>query len=106
MKQSARTPERARVASVFGLKIEQIHSGMHFEHDFSAAPVFDWKRNEFNQLSDDFRDVTDRKIERELNNGLLVVHTVGDYCNHMVRCYRANAKEVNYVHGLGSASSK
>lgn len=47
----------------------------------AAARISDFKRNEFDLLLDDIRDVANREIAAELDKGVLVIDTVGDYCN-------------------------
>jgi len=91
---------RARIAEIFGLAIEEIRPDMNFASDFQSARVSDFLRSEFDQLNDDIRDVANRKITTEINSGALVINTIADYCNHMVRCYYVNPKEVVNLLGL------
>jgi hypothetical protein len=84
----------ARIASIFKMSIEDIKFEMKFSSDFKASFVSDFRRNEFDHIADDIRDVADRKISKELDAGTLVISTVGDYCEHMVRCHSANPEKV------------
>lgn len=83
-----------RIASLFGMSVDKVQRGMKFADDFKVGFVSDFRRNEFDHLSDDIRDVADRKITKELDTGALTIATVGDYCDHMVRCYAINPKVV------------
>ena len=48
-------------------------------------------------MDHDIRDVADKHVVKELGSGTLVIRTVGDYCDHMVRCYRTKPKDVIYI---------
>jgi len=68
-----------------------------FGKELKASFVSDFKANEFDQLNNDIRDVADRQLVKELNLGTLVIRTVGDYCDHMVKCYQTKPQEVMRV---------
>lgn len=83
-----------RIASIFGMPVDKVVRSMKFADDFKVGFVSDFRRNEFDHLSDDIRDVADRRMTKELDIGALTIVTVGDYCDHMVRCYAVNRKAV------------
>lgn len=68
-----------------------------FGQELEASFVSAWKANEFDRLDDDIHDVADRQILKELGSGALVIRTVGDYCEHMVRCYQTKPQDVIHV---------
>ena len=84
----------ARIAKIFAMPTDKVRLAMKFGDDFKVSFVSDFRRNEFDQLSDDIRDVADREITKEIETGVLTITTVGDYCDHMVRCYAINPKVV------------
>ena len=86
-----------RVAAVFRMQPNALSANTRFGDDLKASFVSDFRANEFEQLDRDIRDVADRGILRELGTGALVIKTVGDYCEHMVRCYRINPNDVSRV---------
>ncbi len=92
-----RDAAKRRVAALFGVEPHALVSGAAFGDALKATFVSDFRDNEFDQLSCDIRDVADRAILRELNTGVLVIRTVGDYCEHMVRCYRTRPNDVIHV---------
>jgi hypothetical protein len=83
-----------RIARLFGMKPGSVLMSAQFERDFAVSFVSDFKRNEFDRLLDDIRDVADRAILRQIESGALVISTVGEYCEHMVRCYKTRPDEV------------
>jgi hypothetical protein len=88
---------RVRVADLFNVQPDALPLEAAFGEALKASFVSDFKANEFEQLDRDIKDVADRQILKELSSGTLVIRTVGDYCDHMVRCYRVNPKEVMRV---------
>ncbi len=90
--QSIRAAALARIAQLFSLPASSLKDEMRFGDDLKASFVSDWRRNEFDQVLDDIRDVADAETLKALNAGILVITTIGDYCDHMVRCYEANPK--------------
>jgi hypothetical protein len=67
---------------------------MRFGDDLKASFVSDWRHNEFDQVLHDIRDVADAETLRVLDAGTLVIRTVGDFCDHMVRCYKTSPRAV------------
>ena len=68
-----------------------------FGVDLKPSFVSDFRRNELDQVNDDIHDVADRTITEELESGLLVIQTVGDYCNHMIRCSKTKPKDIKML---------
>lgn len=94
--------ERAlvRIAEVFNILVEKLRLDFVFGEDLKPSFVSDWRENEFDKLYYDIRDVADRKIARELSKGVIIIRTVRDYCDHMVRCYETKPKDVCEILGL------
>jgi hypothetical protein len=86
-----------RVARVFDIAPSKLACDSVFGIDLKASFVSDFKENEFDQLDYDVRDVADRSILKELSSGELVIRTVGDYCEHMVRCYQTKPEDVTRI---------
>ncbi|WP_338525228.1 hypothetical protein NUH87_06185 [Pseudomonas batumici] len=86
-----------RVAAVFGIALDALSPDQKFGEDLKSSFVSDFKRNEFDLINDDIYDVIDRKVAKEIAAGALVIRTVEDYCNHMVRCYETKPKTVRQV---------
>lgn len=89
-----------RIADVFNKELSNLALDAVFGVDLKASFVSYFKENEFGLLIDDVRDVADRSILKELDSEVLVIRTVGDYCEHMVRCYRTKPDEVARILNL------
>lgn len=83
-----------RVALIFGVDSADLRCDHVFVTDLQASVVSDFKRNEFDRIHSDILDVTDKSTLQEIKSGRLVINTVGDYCDHMAKCYATNEKEV------------
>lgn len=90
----------SRIADIFGVPVEQLRHELIFGKDLNASFVSDFRFNQLDQVFHDIRDVADRKITREFSKGLLTICTVGEYCDHMVRCYETMPEEVSRILGL------
>ncbi|HUG76660.1 MAG TPA: hypothetical protein VML57_04155 [Burkholderiales bacterium] len=86
-----------RIAKLFHVEPEALSLQAVFGDVLKASFVSDFKANEFEQLDRDVKDVADRQTLQELASGALVIRTVDDYCDHMVRCYRTKPEEVMRV---------
>jgi len=86
-----------RVASVFDLSIAALTPEMTFGKDLHATFVSDFKYNELDTLLHDVRDVADRPTLKAFDTSALVIRTIADYCEHMVRSYRTKPDDVIYV---------
>lgn len=89
-----RRAARTRVAHLFNVSLDALGLDILFGEDLKASFVSDWKENEFDKLLYDIRDVADRKTLKKLDSGELVIRTLGEYCEYMVRCYRTKPNEV------------
>lgn len=87
----------ARVGRIFKIDIDKISLDAKFGKDLKSSFASDFKFNELDKIDQDIRDVADRKILKQLSEGSLVILTVQDYCDHMVRCYASKPAEVIYV---------
>jgi hypothetical protein len=83
-----------RLCRIFGLPLEALARERRFGEDLRASFVSDFRRNELDRINDDIHDVADRSIAKELASGKLMIRTVGDYGDHMVRCSKTRPKEV------------
>lgn len=92
-----RQAAKKRVARLFKVSSDDLSFDAVFGEDIKASFVSDFRLNEFDILLEDIHYVADMKTERELNSGATAIRTVGDYCEHMVRCYRTKPKEVARV---------
>ena len=86
-----------RLAEVFGVPEASLSLDARFGHELKADPPSDFKWNQFDIIDGDIRDVADKRILKEMAQGKLVIQTVGDYCEHMVRCSGINPEEVARV---------
>lgn len=82
------------LAAVFRVPESSLSNDARFGQELKAAPASDFKANEFDIIDDDIKDVADKRLLKEMAQGLLVIQTVGDYCEHMVRCSALKPKEV------------
>jgi len=89
-----------RVGDVFNIRPASLPLGSVFGEDLKATFISDFKRNELSRILDDIWDVADRQVAEELKSGVLVIRTVRDYCDYMVRCYGTRPKDVRYVLGI------
>ncbi|GAB7126117.1 hypothetical protein JCM19000A_06240 [Silvimonas sp. JCM 19000] len=90
----------ARIAGLFAVEVGVLDRTDRFGENLVATSSSDFKRNEFDILSDDIRDVSDKADLKRLGSGDLLIFTVADYCSHMVRCYARNPEEVCHTLGL------
>jgi hypothetical protein len=93
-----------RLASVFKVEIDTLQPGTRFGEDLKARPVADFKANEFDIIDGDIKDVADKPLLRAISRGDLEIRTVGDYCDHMVRCYSTKPKDVARLLSLAQGS--
>ena len=89
-----------RLSRIFRIPPTELSAGLRFGDDLKPSFVSGFRRNEFDQVSDDIRDVADRAITAELNSGALTIKTVGDYCDHLVRCCRTKPNDVKRLLGI------
>jgi len=90
-----------KVAELFNLPYKDILPNYEFGKDLLCdRERSDFKENEFDLMLFDIRYVADRKTTKELNSEKLVIRTVNDYCEHMIRSYETNPKRVVDTLGL------
>ncbi len=95
-----RLAAKARIARVFNVSPDALSLDAVFGDDLKASFVSTWKDvltykdNELDEILYDIRDVANRQTLKKLNNGDLVIRTVGDYCEFMVSGYRTKPKLV------------
>lgn len=87
----------ARIADLFNIPIEELRLDAVLGKDLHATFRSYFRHNEMDRVDFDIRDVADRKINKELNNGETTIYTVGDYCDHMVRCYETKPEDVSRI---------
>ncbi|MBR0566158.1 hypothetical protein J5J83_08520 [Azoarcus sp. L1K30] len=86
-----------RLAEVFRFPESSLSNEARFGHELKAAPASDFKSNEFDIIDDDIKDVADSLLLKKMLQGVLVIRTVGEYCDHMVKCSSLKPKEVARV---------
>ncbi|MCD0258408.1 hypothetical protein JWH06_09490 [Xanthomonas melonis] len=94
LEQMIRASAIARLAKIFHLPVTKLSPDLRFGTDLAASFVSDFRSNELDQVNDDIRDVADRAITKELGTGQFTIRTVGDYCDHMIRCSKVRPKDV------------
>lgn len=88
---------RLRISHLFGTQPDLLANEAAFGKELKASFVSDFKENEYDKLDHDIKGVSDRSILKELSSGQLVIQTVEDYCDHIVRCYENNPRAVMHV---------
>lgn len=84
-----------RIASVFNVSVDSLNRDAVFGDDLKAPRSTGlFKRNEYDELEGDVLDACDREKYKAISSGNLTIRTVGDYCNHMIQCYKTNPKAV------------
>ena len=83
-----------RLAEVFGVPEASLSPCARFGHELKADPASAFKANQFDIIDGDIKDVVDKRLRKKMAQGTLVIQTVGDYCEHMVRCSSINPEEV------------
>ncbi|WP_434148436.1 hypothetical protein ACR2R6_14190 [Methylocaldum gracile subsp. desertum] len=89
-----------RVARLFNVAPASLSPDSVFGVDLKASFVADFKANEFDPLDYDIHDVADRPTLKQLSSGALVIRTVGDYCEQMIRCYKTKPDDVRRILGM------
>ena len=82
------------LAEVFGVPEASLPLDARLGQELKVNPASDSKGNQFDIVDGDIKDVADKQLLKEMAQGKLVIQTVGDYCEHMVRCSSINPKEV------------
>lgn len=95
-----RKASRARVARLFHRDIDSIDVKLEFGEELKSTFDSDFHANEYEQLHRDIRDVSNKDTLHEIESGRLLIRTVGDYCEHMVRCYEMKPQDVIRVLSL------
>lgn len=85
------------LAEVFGVFEASLSHDARFGQELKANPASDFKANQFDILDSEIKDVVDKRLLKEMAQGKLIIQTVGDYCEHMVRCSSINPEEVARV---------
>ncbi|MFS2096232.1 hypothetical protein ACCC96_24800 [Pseudomonas sp. Pseusp11] len=84
-----------RIANVFNISVDLLNEAAVFGEDLKATRSTGlFRRNEYDAIEGDILDVCDRETYKTISSGNLTIYTIGDYCNHMVRCYKHNPKDV------------
>ena len=94
MQQKIREGAIVRISEIFNISSSLLRRDTKFGEDLKSTFVSDFQHNEFDKISHDIHDVADRKITDELNKAVLTIQTVGNYCDHMVRCYDTRPSDV------------
>jgi hypothetical protein len=102
LEEDVRRAALARLAWIFGRAIDEMTEKLRFDSDLKVSFLSSFRDNEFDRIDHDIKDVATTAIRSELASGKLEIWTVGDYCDHMVRCWKANEREVARVLGLSN----
>jgi hypothetical protein len=86
-----------RVAAIFDVPIESLRPDLKWGEDLVAGAVSNWRYKELDMIERDIRQAADPSIADELSSGRLVITTLGDYCDHMVRCHLARPEAVETI---------
>lgn len=86
-----------RIAWIFSISAESLQPQWTFGVELKSSFRSDFRRNEYDHLSDDIHDVADRATLRLFAEGELVIRTVGDYCQLMVNQSKVNLSLVRGV---------
>jgi hypothetical protein len=86
-----------RLADVFQVAQAALSPAHRFGEELQAAPATDFRLNQFDVLDDDVKQVADKQLLQHMARGSLVIRTVDDYCNHMVRCSQMNPARVTEI---------
>lgn len=86
-----------RVAKLFNVPIESLIPSTRFGADLKAGDRSFFKDNAFDEIDGDIRDAADRALQREMAKGVYEISTVGDYCDHMIRCYALRPRVVRKI---------
>lgn len=88
---------KQRVAEVFAVPEAELSGESRFGSDLQGSFVSSFKYNELDQILHDIRDVAIKSIAEEIEKGCLMIATVDDNCEHMVRCYEENPQGVSSI---------
>ncbi|WCM91432.1 hypothetical protein M5C99_13550 [Acidovorax sp. NCPPB 2350] len=88
------------LAEVFGVPEASLALDARFGEELKADPASDFKANQFDIIDGDIKDVADKQLLKEMEQGKLIIRTVHDYCQYMIKCSRINPKKVALVLGL------
>lgn len=86
-----------RIAAIFNVPAENLRPEWVFGGQLKSSFQSDFIRNEFDVISDDIHDVADKATLRLMDSGQLVISTVGEYCDFMVKLSHENAQGVKHV---------
>lgn len=86
-----------RVSKIFSIPKDELTLSDRFGIDLKPSFVSDFRDNELDVISNDIHDVADKSSASDLAAGMIVIETVRDYCEFMVRCGRSNPKEVMHL---------
>ncbi|MCP1456105.1 hypothetical protein [Pseudomonas kilonensis] len=84
-----------RIASAFRVSVDELTESSVLGRDLNAtrAPGF-FNPNECDIIEGDILDVCTKEARKAISSGNLTIYTVGDYCNHMIECYKKKPKDV------------
>lgn len=84
-----------RIASVFKVSVDELTESSVFGRDLNAthAPGL-FNPNEYDIIEGDILDVCSKETHKAISSGNLTIYTVGDYCKHMIECYKGKPKDV------------
>jgi len=84
-----------RIANIFNIPVGSLNKEAVFGSDLKAthSPGL-FNPNEYDKIESDILDVCSRETYKAISSGNLTIRTVGDYCDHMIKCYKKKPKDV------------
>lgn len=92
-----------RVATIFRLPEAMVDESMVFGEHLNVSSRSDFRRNEFDIILDDIRDMANKDMIAKIDKGEINVRTVKEYCDYMLVCYLYNHEEVGRLLGINLA---
>ncbi|WP_447792631.1 hypothetical protein [Pseudomonas farris] len=84
-----------RIANIYNIPLDSLNKEAVFGGDLKATrPPSLFNPNEHDKAEGDILDVCDRETYKAISSGSLTIRTVGDYCDHMIKCYTKKPKDV------------
>ncbi|WPN60546.1 hypothetical protein [Pseudomonas sp. P9_31] len=84
-----------RIANIFNIPVDSLNKEAVFGNDLKASrPPGLFNPNEYDKAEGDILDVCDRETYKAISSGNLTIRTIGDYCDHMIKCHKKKPKDV------------
>jgi hypothetical protein len=87
----------ARISALFGIPVQELRESFRFGEELHPSVASAFRDNEVEDVVDDIVNVSTPLMIREFGKGVWDIKTLGDYCDHMVRCYELSPRAVSKV---------